>query len=830
MLHNGQRLGDYEILAALGAGGMGEVYRARDIRLGRPVALKVLREDFDHDAERLRRFESEALALGALNHPNVVMVFSAGEDAGLPYLVTELLEGATLKERMKGGPLPVHKALEYASQIARGLAAAHEKGILHRDVKPENVFVTREGTVKLLDFGIAHANSAVPVVGTLALTQSSAVMGTAGYMSPEQVRGQHADLRSDVFGLGAVLYEMLSGTRAFDGATPVDRGYAVLNTDPPQLAVSPAVEKVVRRCLEKSPDERFQSARDVAYALEAAGENAAQPVVHRSSPKQWALATLLGLALVGLGGAVATVARRPLAPVVPRFTPLTFRRGPVRSARFDSDGKNVVYSAAWEGPLQKLFRMNLKSLEPNSLGLEGLVMSISASDELVFLLGGVDSPAHGLLTLARAGMSGQGSRELLDAVLYADWAPDGSGPLIVTASVERERLEFPIGTILFESVPGHIVDPRFSPRGDLIAFAHHTSDYDEAGEIMVVDLAGHSRTLASGFSDLRGLAWSPSGDEVWFTAEDRSGSALRAVTPSGRQRVLAQVPGTLELFDVQRDGRALVALKTDRMVTIGLRPGEEQERDLSWFGYSMLEDISADGTSVTFSESVPGRAVQAYVRKTDGSPAVRLGPGFAQAISPDGKWVLSITEQPQSRIVLLPTGAGEPRPILCEGIEPVSGRWFPDGKQLLVAGHEPGHADGLYVLPLSGGVPRALTPPGIDARDFAVAPDGTVAAAGAGGYRLYSEHYDSKRLPPAERMTAFSADGRWLYSYGGEFPCRISRLDLATGRQEPWKVVAASDSVGVSYCSKVKVTPDGRGYAYRYKRELSTLYLLEGLR
>jgi len=275
----GTKLGPYEIVASLGAGGMGEVYRARDPRLGREVAIKVLLSYFCRDVDRLRRFEQEARAAGSLNHPNVLAVYDVGTHEGAPYLVTELLEGATLRDRMAGGAMPLRKATEYAAQVAHGLAAAHDKGIVHRDLKPENIFVCRDGRTKILDFGLAKLTA--PEAGDATATNldlrdqtgEGVVLGTVGYMSPEQVRGEKADERSDVFSFGAVLYEMLSGERAFAGGSSADRASAILKEDPPDLRatgrnIPPAMERIVRHCLEKSRDERFQSARDLGFHLE----------------------------------------------------------------------------------------------------------------------------------------------------------------------------------------------------------------------------------------------------------------------------------------------------------------------------------------------------------------------------------------------------------------------------------------------------------------------------------------------------------------------------------------------------------------------------------
>src|SRR6266496_584448 len=292
-LSSGARLGPYEIVSPLGAGGMGEVYRAKDPRLGREVAIKVLPASFSADEDRLRRFEQEAKAAGLLNHPNITAVHDIGVHEDAPYIVTELLEGETLRERLAGGPLPQRKALDFAGQIAQGLAAAHEKGIVHRDLKPENLFVTKDGRVKILDFGLAklerpdsEGSGQTNMPTATRGTEPGVVLGTLGYMSPEQVRGRPADSRSDIFAFGAILYEMLSGKRAFHGDSAADTMSAILTKEPPDLSetnrnIAPALERLVRHCLEKNPEERFHSAHDLAYdiaALSGASISAARAV------------------------------------------------------------------------------------------------------------------------------------------------------------------------------------------------------------------------------------------------------------------------------------------------------------------------------------------------------------------------------------------------------------------------------------------------------------------------------------------------------------------------------------------------------------------------
>jgi serine/threonine protein kinase len=374
----GTKLGAYEILSVLGTGGMGEVYRARDSALGREVAVKILRLDVSSDADRLRRFRQEAQAAAALNHPNILAIHFVGEQDDSPYIVSELLEGESLRERLRSGALPVRKCMDYAAQIAEGLAAAHEKGIVHRDLKPENIFITKDGHAKILDFGLAKLTRPEEMAadgGSLTLTQGSApgvVLGTVGYMSPEQVRGKTLDPRSDIFSFGVILYEMLSGKNVFLRGTTADTMSAILKEDPPELpqsasGVSPALDRVVRRCLEKEPADRFQSVRDLGFALQAvtgsgASSSAAAAAIPDTRKKSLRAALLVAVALLALVASyfAGRHGSAGLATAQPEFHQLTFRRGTIHSARFAPDGQTIVYgcpglakSTGGSGPLRQ---------------------------------------------------------------------------------------------------------------------------------------------------------------------------------------------------------------------------------------------------------------------------------------------------------------------------------------------------------------------------------------------------------------------------------------------------------------------------------------------
>jgi hypothetical protein len=484
-LTSGTKLGPYQIEAPLGAGGMGEVYRARDTRLDRNVALKILPESFAHNRDRLHRFEQEARAVAALNHPNILAVFDIGQHNGSPYLVSELLEGDSLRATLDRGALPQRKAIEYGVQVAQGLAAAHEKGIVHRDLKPENVFVSKDGHIKILDFGLAKlAQKAASadshgVMLTSSHTAAGVVMGTATYMAPEQVRGEAADLHTDIFAFGSVLYEMLSGQPAFRRDTPAETMTAVLKEDPPELSdsghpISPALDRIVRRCVEKSVGQRFQSARDLAFALDALSGTShtalIQPAVVRAR-STW-LKVILGVAFVTAAILAAYFTGTRRIGRLDKFARLTFRRGFIKGARFTPDGQNVIYSAAWEGQPYELFMMRLGDRNARSLDLRNaMVVGVSVSGDLAVLTNVRrirESNWMQFGTLARAPAGGGTPREILDEVWDADISQDGK-QFAVVRQAAPQQLEYPIGKVLFKT-NGYISHPRISPNGKLVAF------------------------------------------------------------------------------------------------------------------------------------------------------------------------------------------------------------------------------------------------------------------------------------------------------------------------------------------------------------------------
>src|ERR1700722_7764115 len=495
-LPSGTKLGPYEIVSPLGAGGMGEVYRARDTRLGRDVAIKVLPEALANDADRLRRFEQEARTIAALNHPNILGIHDIGVHDGAPFLVSEFLDGQTLREKLVSGPLPVRRAIDYALGIAQGLAAAHEKGIVHRDLKPENVFVTRDGRIKVLDFGLAklvrpEEGHETEETLTNPATLPGTVMGAVGYMSPEQVRGEPIDTRSDIFSFGAVLYEMLTGKRAFKRATSAETMTAILREEPQALNDTgwqgpPELQRMLARCLEKNVERRFQSSSDLAFALESlSGASSGTPTAKSvSQPKAlqawlpWVIAAAL------MGTAVWEVARPAIAPANPlenaHFTRVTDFKS-VETA-ISPDGRFVAFVSDHDGPfdvwLTQVGTGHVTNLTQGKAGpLPGPLRSVGFSgDGSEIWIGGGDVGMRLRLMLLTGGTP---RNFLSEEVVNLAWSPDGErivyhtfakgDPMFVADRSGANARQ------IFQDRPGiHNHFPAWSPDGHWIYFSHGT--------------------------------------------------------------------------------------------------------------------------------------------------------------------------------------------------------------------------------------------------------------------------------------------------------------------------------------------------------------------
>jgi serine/threonine protein kinase/Tol biopolymer transport system component len=829
----GTRLGSYEILAPLGAGGMGEVYRARDARLDREVAVKLLPAALAGDPDRLARFEREAKAVAALSHPNILAIHDFGSDGASSYAVTELLTGQTLRERLEEGPLTVSKAVALAIQVANGLAAAHDKGIVHRDLKPDNVMILPGDHVKILDFGLVKltpgsgaAAGGAGEAGTMTQgTEAGVVLGTMGYMSPEQVRGLPVDARSDIFSLGALVYEMLSGRRAFRGDSSADTMSAVLREEPSDLAgevrdLPLGLERILRRCLEKRPEGRFRSAHDLALALEA-------------------ISTVSRVESGAAGPAPAALLPRP------RFKRLTFRNGSISSARFADGDRSVVYGAAWEGGPFEIYSSRPESPESRNLGLPpGDVHAVSVSGEMALSLGHRHTywfEASG--TLARASLGGGGVRLLLEGVACADWSPDGRSLAVVRSVEGRYRIEYPAGTTLYET-DGWISHIRVSRDGSRIAFGEHPFGGDTMGSVCMIDRGGRHTVLVQRLTGVWGVCWSPDGDEVWFSGiSERLETGIWGASPGSEPRPLYISPSRLRLHDVTPAGRMLVTTEALRLGANVGRLDSHDETDLAWFDASLTNDLSRDGRQLLFTEVAdaenPHYAV--YLRSVDGSAAVRLGEGVGSAISPDGAWVLAVPQFSGVELALYPTGLGVSRLIRSPEVERFEwAGWEPDGKGIVFLGTTGNRPRRLYRQSLSGGSPELLLDEEI-ALDWVTglpfSPDGKRILIRRRDGSAATFHTETRSCDPLtcvrpdETAVRFDRDGQHLFvARVLETPPRIERLDIATGGRTLWRELRPGDSAGVVFVGGVVVAPEAECYAYTYLRSRSDLYLVEGIR
>jgi eukaryotic-like serine/threonine-protein kinase len=842
---------------------MGEVYRAKDTRLGREVAVKILPPAFALDPERLRRFTSEAQAVAALNHPNILAIHDIGSEAGSQYLVMEFLDGESLRERLQAGALSTRKATEYAEQIAKGLAAAHDKGIVHRDLKPENIFVTRDGHVKILDFGLAKLTAAEPKDANETLTRASAtqpgvVLGTVGYMSPEQVRGQAADQRSDIFSFGAIFYEMLSGKRAFTGDSSVEVMSAILKEEPPPLTetlrtIPPALDRIVRHCLEKNPAERFQSARDVAFNIASlsdisstgAGSSIATAAAAAASAQQVAaFKNMRAIALVAVSVLLAGAAAmwflwRQMPKHAPAsFERITFGSGSVGAARFTSDGQTIIFDAAWAGGANRLYQWRADAPQAQPIGTDDTrVVGISKSNELAVLLhvGALDRRP---VTLARMPLSGGAPREVLENVRDATWSPDEQLAVVHVVN-GLDRLEYPIGKVLYET-SGWISNPRFSPDGKSIAILDHVTFPDTAGTVSLIDLNGKREVLTKFWADTRGLAWTPSGNEIWFGGANASWDNLRAVDLAKHERLLLELPSLIELKDIAPDGRVLIDARNHRLPVVGRTAGMERERDLSWLDVTVLGDISRDGKQILLAEEDAPMVTDPFwvgTRALDGSEVVRLGSGLGGRFSADGKWATAFSPAHPLKIWVIPLAVGEPTTVAAPGIERLFGinvGFFPDGKRIWLNGAQAAHAPRAYAVDISGGTPVPITPEGVlvdgisddgqnaignDAEDF-------VAQFPLGGG-------PARRVPGVaakEKFVQWGADGRSIYVRDFNLPTTIYQVNLTSGQRTPVLKLIPADPAGVTTIFNVAMTRDGKSYAYGFARSLSQLLVVKGLR
>jgi eukaryotic-like serine/threonine-protein kinase len=865
----GHALGHYQVVGTLGAGGMGIVYRAHDPRLNRDVAVKVLPPTFSTDPDRVRRFEHEARAVAALNHPNILAVHDIGSADGSPYIVSELLKGENLRQRLQAGPIPRRKAIDYAVQIARGLAAAHDASIVHRDLKPENLFVTDDGRVKILDFGLAKLSPS-GLLGEETATRSELtgpgqILGTVGYMSPEQVRGGQTDARSDIFALGAILYEVFSGQRAFQGASAADTLSAILNSEPPSLPttaqpLAPAIERLVRHCLEKKPAERFQSAHDIAFTLETlSGTDAAVPAAEPASKHRrwWKLGVAAALAVLAAVG-VFFAGRFTVTQPEARFHKITFRRGYIGGARFMPDGQNLVYSAAWDGSAREIFTTRFDAVESTPVKIDKGwdLLAISKTGELA-LLSQSQPP-----TLATVPFTGGRPKEVATDVRAADFGPDGESMAIIRPGQTEGDivLEYPKGRPIYHrdmSTPGSRLDQvRVSPDG------HHLALFDLVspegyGKVVIVDREGkkiaESKIYGFAVPPPRALCWSKSGKEVWFSATSQFPLlAIMAMDLKGNVRTVLNAPAPLALRDLSRDGRLLFSREDSAYQIMGQPPSATAQSEQTWYGWSMLQDISDDGWTILFLEAVgKGGNWANYIRRMDGTPAYRLDVAYGR-LTADGQKVVGFWDPPgvpslsaesmqRQMVRIAPIGAGDTQDLpqkltVASILHPLR-----DGTPL-IGGFEKGGKRRTYLVPRNGSPALAVTPEGIDG--LLLTPDEkyvltNTRADGLALYPLDGGHRVALkgRMEPGTTPLGFDKSGKKVFLGTPHFEngiragWTIRLLDTDTGKIEPWmNIDYPGDRAGLGAFTRICLSADGKAFAYSIRHTLSQLFVTEDLR
>jgi hypothetical protein len=840
----GTRLGPYEIVSPLGVGGMGEVYKARDTRLGRDVAIKVLPASFAADADRLRRFEQEARTVGSLNHPNLVTLLDVGSHDGSPFLVMELLDGDTLRQKLTGKPLPVRRAAEIARGVAEGLSAAHDKGVIHRDLKPENVFLTRDARVKILDFGLAKLRSGsgpqeavsddqpTGMAGQRAVaTDAGLVLGTVGYMSPEK------------------------------GPSAVESMNAILKDEPPDLdptlKLPPVLERIVHTCLAKDPAARFHSAHALAFALEnlSSGSQASIAIAPHRRKTGWMWAALAAVLLVGVGLAVgARTWGRTGAPLaLPSFHKLTFGRGAIDGARFVPGSRDIVYSARWQGNPSTVYLLREGSVEPRALEPPGaMLIGTSAQGSAAVLTRPTLFNAMFAGTVSVLPLAGGGAREISGAALAADFTEDGSGLCLVTLSGSSLfQLEWPKGEILLRPTTSVLRAPRV--HGTQVAFFQSTPATFADGELRVMAKGEQPRTLArcKGFTS---LAWGPDGEEIWFSTFDGGESQVQAVSLKGRTRLLMRHAGHVELVDVDPTGRCLAVASSQLRQAFGRAPGADREVDLTWLDAQTPNGLRADGSQVLLArwgDWEMSAHAGLYLRPLDGGPAINIGSGSQAAdLSPDGRWAatLETDAKGQAGLRLIPTGPG-------------ASRWFPltgAAANADVFWFHPQENGGylldedaarisridlttgtitLAALPARIGISSGLSPLSPDGRRMLLVDelpstplDNTLIP-----YLLFdgegSQPRAVKGIQGTEVVAGWADDNREVFVYErNAIPATVVRLNPETGARRPFLQITPSDPSGVWGIRNLQVTPSGSAYTYSVIRKLSDLYVIEGLK
>ncbi|MFL5518622.1 MAG: protein kinase domain-containing protein [Gemmatimonadales bacterium] len=835
----------YRIERELGQGGMATVYLAHDLRHDRNVAIKVLRPELAAviGAERFLR---EIKTIATLQHPHILGLIDSGEVNGTAYYVMPLVEGESLRDRLRREKqLPIADALRLAAEVAAALDYAHRHGVIHRDIKPENILL-HDGSALVADFGIALAVSSA---GGNRMTETGMSLGTPHYMSPEQAMGEREiTARSDVYALGCVTYEMLTGDPPFIGSTAQAIIAKVMTDKPASIRrlrerVPEEVDEAVLTALEKLPADRFATAAEFAAAIDVRGGATIRSASTSSRLRPRAPLFLRPAALVagaltlaGLGVLAGTWVAGRRTPASVTFLQRTFRSEAIYNARFAPDGRTIVYSSAAETTAPEVFIVRPDYPEPKPLGLSAThLLGVSSRGELAVLVRAAFLRHRLFLgTLARVPLAGGAPREVLDSVREADWSPDGSELAIIHDVAGRDRLEFPVGRVMYQG-SGYLSDPRIAPDGRHVAFAEHPFRWDDRGTVRIVDRAGKPVAVTRDYQAIEGLAWRPRSDEVLFSAYDSSGFVVRAIDLAGRQRVALTGAGNLTTQDISPGGRLLLT-RDDAPYRLLLRPpSAPRELDVSWLDASIAPKLSRDGSLLAFANGGFDASVNydVMLRKTQGGEVARLGEGQAAAFSPDGKWVLAFLPTTPAQLVLYPTRTGDERRIAIDRFEAIgSADWFPDGRSVLFCGNRVGEASRCWLQPLEGGAARAVTPEGTGA-GF-VSPDGVevVARSPSQGYRRYVVAGGSGREIPGlssdDQVVRWSTDGRALI-VGSPNSSTLDRVDLATGRREPLVTLGTEPPGPRARPVFFTMADDPRVYAYVAATYLSQVFTVDGV-
>jgi Tol biopolymer transport system component len=817
-LSPGNHLGPYEVVSLIAAGGMGEVYRGRDLRLGRDVAVKVLPSRFARDEEALSRFEREARAVAALSHPNILAIHDFGTQDDTPFAVTELLEGETLRTRVSRGAVPWRRAIEIAMAVAEGLAAAHAKGIVHRDLKPGNIFLTSDGRVKILDFGLARQDPEVTPDGeTMAVsgdkTEPGTLLGTVGYMSPEQVRARPADARSDIFSLGCVLYEMLTGERAFERDSPADTMVSILTVEPPSLEVVKQLplelDRVVRRCLEKNPEERFQSARDLAFALRGLLSETEHPMrVLRASgrwrqlPWNWIAGALLCAAIGFAAGKLLAPARQMPGLEPARLVYLTYS-GQDTSPAASPDGKMIAFTSSRDGA-KRIWLKQLQGGEeiPITSGPDDFPRF--SPDGSTILFSHTEGDYNSLYCVAAVGGA---TRKVVDDVVDGDWSPDGRQITFIRWQSAPGKLGSIVGVAASDGasarhavfVPNrYLMYPRYSPDGRQIAVVEARGSALATRSIYLVDVAGgtvRAMPPAAAGGYLSSVAWVGTGAEIVYAQADSvaaatAGSASRIIrqdVQSGRGRTVFWNPKNIRILDMVGDGHLAFDACSPR---VNLREG---------------------------STPAAGAVFQRWLthgNSTDRQPVY----------SPDGEWLLfSSNRSGNLDLWQVSTRTGSIRRVTADNAEDWDPAYLNGGRQILWSSNRSGHFE-IWTAQADGSGARQVTHDGKDAQNPSATPDGrwvvyaSYHSEAAGLWKIPLEGGTPVRLAPAPSgIPDVSPDGEHvLYLTTPQFGrASVRVVRLADGAPVPFSIDILSGSPRVlGVIGRARWMPGGRKIAF----------------